>query len=495
MDLYVVLNAGSGFNAGDGAVKNDGTSGTLADWDNVGPLQGPEGPIGPLGATGPQGATGIQGVPSTDGGFFVLSGERSGPPALNQFFAWGNGDSADNGIQIQEACTMDYVSIVAERPFGTIPYEVTAYVNGAPTLLTATGVTGTKTSTSAGGNFALSPGDYVNVRCSQTGNNSTAGGNVGGVVCSVLISTNGARGATGEPGPPGPPDGATGETGPTGPLGPQGVAGPVGATGPTGPTGIGVAGATGPLGPDGATGPAGPVGTVVLGTVADIASLPPSANVGEGYVVTAEANDVYVWDGSSWNSIGPVQGPQGATGPVGASGATGIKEQSYIKSTVLSEATVNSSTAFQTFNILNSTPILEAGGYRYAAAVPARQGIGFGGIIVPETGIYMISASMYFTTPNVQRASIGLKFAIASEADPENTNAEGVALPETAAMGYIRSSSGHNESSVTLTTIASLEVIPGVREDQVQIQLARLAAAGSVTVEPSFRIITITKIA
>ncbi len=182
-------------------------------------------------------------------------------------------------------------------------------------------------------------------------------------------------------------------------------------------------------------------------------------------------------------------------GYVGASGATGIKEQSYIKSTVLSEATVNTSTAFQTFNILNSTPILEAGGYRYAAAVPARQGIGFGGIIVPETGIYMISASMYFTTPNVQRASIGLKFAIASEADPENTNAEGVALPETAAMGYIRSSSGHNESSVTLTTIASLEVIPGVREDQVQIQLARLAAAGSVTVEPSFSIITITKIA
>ena len=107
----------------------------------------------------------------------------------------------------------------------------------------------------------------------------------------------------------------------------------------------------------------------------------------------------------------------------------------------------------------------------------------------------MISASLYFTTPNVQRASIGLRFAIAELADPENTNAEGTSLPETGAMGYIRFSSGHNEASVTLTTIASLEVIPGVREDQVQIQLARMAATGTVTLEPDSSIITITKIA
>jgi hypothetical protein len=494
-DLYVVLNAGSGFAAGDGAVKNDGTSGTLADWDNVGPLQGPQGSTGPLGATGPQGATGVQGLPSTDGGFFVLSGERSGPPGLNQFFAWGNGDSADNGVQIQEGCFLDYVSITAERPFGTIPYEVTAYVNGTATLVKALGVTGTKTSTSSGSPVEIFPGDYVNIRCSQTGNNSTAGGNVGGCVGSLLLSTAGARGATGEPGPPGPPDGATGETGPVGPLGATGITGPTGPDGPVGPTGIGAPGATGPLGPVGPGGPAGPVGTIVLGTVADVASLPPSANVGEGYVVTAEANDVYVWNGSSWNSIGPVQGPIGPAGPQGASGATGIKEQSYIKSTVLSEATVNSSTTYQTFNILNNTPVLEAGGYRYAAPVPSRQGIGFGGIIVPETGIYMITASFYYTTPSTQRASIGMKFAIASEADPEVTNVEGVALPETGAMGYIRSSSGHNESSVTLTTIASLQFIAGVREDQVQIQLARLAAGGTVTVQPDNSIITITKIA
>ena len=107
----------------------------------------------------------------------------------------------------------------------------------------------------------------------------------------------------------------------------------------------------------------------------------------------------------------------------------------------------------------------------------------------------MISASLYFTTPNVQRASIGLRFAIAELADPENTNSQGTSLPETAAIGYIRSSSGHNESSVTLTTIASLEVIPGVREDQVQIQMARMAQAGTVTLNPNSSIITITKIA
>ena len=494
-DLYVVLNAGSGYAAGDGAVKNDGTSGTLADWDNVGPLQGPQGATGPQGIIGASGATGPQGLPSTDGGFFVLSGERSAPPAINQFFAWGNGDSADNGVQIQEGCFLDYVSVTAEKPFGTIPTEVTAYVNGSATLVKAIGVTGTKTSSSSGSPVEIFPGDYVNIRCSQTGNNSTAGGSIGGAVGSLLLSTAGARGATGEQGPPGPPDGATGERGPVGPLGPLGPTGPTGPLGPVGPTGIGAPGPIGPIGSTGLNGPAGPVGTIVLGTVADIASLPPSANVGEGYVVTAEANDVYVWNGSSWNSIGPVQGPEGPDGPAGPVGATGIKEQSYIKSTFLSESTVNSSTTFQSFNVFDSTAVLEAGGYRYAAEIPSRQGIGAGGIIVPETGIYMISASLYFTTPSVQRASIGLRFAIAELPDPENTNAEGTSLPETGAMGYIRSSSGHNEASVTLTTIASLEVIPGIREDQVQIQMARLAAAGTVTLEPDSSIITITKIA
>lgn len=306
------------------------------------------------------------------------------------------------------------------------------------------------------------------------------------------------RGSTGATGPRGPqgfegPRGSTGSTGLTGATGPQSVI--PGATGPVGATGIGAPGPDGPTGATGPNGPAGPVGTVVLGTVADIASLPPSANVGEGFVVTAEANDVYVWNGSSWNSIGPVQGPEGPAGPAGPQGATGIKEQSYIKSTFLTESTVNSSTTFQSFNILNDSAILEAGGYRYAAEIPGRQGIGAGGIIVPETGIYMITASLYFTTPSVQRASIGLRFAIAELADPENTNAEGVALPETGAMGYIRSGSGHNEASVTLTTIASLEVIPGVREDQVQIQLARLASSGTVSVEANRSIITITKIA
>ena len=494
-DLYVVLNTGSGFTAGDGAVKNDGTSGTLTDWDNVGPLQGPKGSTGPTGATGPTGSTGPQGIPSTDGGFFVLSGERSAPPSLNQWFAWGNGDSADNGVQIQEGCFLDYVSITAERPFGTIPTEVTAYVNGSATVIKALGITGSKTSSSSGSPVEIFPGDYVNIRCSQTGNNSTAGGTIGGVVGSLLLSTAGARGATGEQGPPGPPDGATGERGPVGPIGPVGPSGPIGATGPVGPTGIGAPGPIGPIGSTGALGPAGPVGTVVLGTVADVPSLPPSAGVGEGYVVTAEANDVYVWDGSSWNSIGPVQGPIGPVGPPGPTGATGIKEQSYIKSTFLTESTVNSSTTYQTFNILNNSAVLEAGGYRYAAEVPGRQGIGAGGIIVPETGIYMITASLYFSTPNVQRASIGLKFAIASEANPEVTNVEGVALPEEAAMGYIRSASGHNEASVTLTTIASLQFIAGVREDQVQIQLSRLGAAGTVSVEANRSIISITKIA
>ena len=173
------------------------------------------------------------------------------------------------------------------------------------------------------------------------------------------VGAQGATGATGPQGPTGPTgergadgyigaDGATGPTGPQGELGPtgpqgiQGNQGIQGATGPTGATGTqGATGATGPQGPTGATGatgatgptgaastvtgptgPTGPQGTSInlKGSVALVSNLPASGNtVNDAYIVLGDG-DLYVWNGSTWNNVGPIVGP---TGPTGAGGALG----------------------------------------------------------------------------------------------------------------------------------------------------------------------------
>ena len=67
----------------------------------------------------------------------------------------------------------------------------------------------------------------------------------------------------------------------------------------------------------------------VLGTVANEAALPGGATTGDVY--QAEDTGVfYVWDGSAWDNLGTLVGPQGptgatgATGPAGADGADGV---------------------------------------------------------------------------------------------------------------------------------------------------------------------------
>ena len=165
------------------------------------------------------------------------------------------------------------------------------------------------------------------------------------------------------------PQGPTGPTGPFGPTGPLGPTGPQGASvyilgtylnleslqldnpignvgdgyivgsnlyiwselnqewslvgpivGPTGPTGsIGQVGSTGPTGPTGAQA----ISINLLGSVADVESLPATPdNVNDAYYVIS-ALEVYAWDGSTWNTVGPILGPTGPTGPQGDVGPTG----------------------------------------------------------------------------------------------------------------------------------------------------------------------------
>ena len=58
-----------------------GDSTNLANWSNVGPIQGPQGNLGATGSTGPQGASGPIGPEGPKGnGFYVLTGERNSRP-------------------------------------------------------------------------------------------------------------------------------------------------------------------------------------------------------------------------------------------------------------------------------------------------------------------------------------------------------------------------------------------------------------------------------
>jgi hypothetical protein len=100
------------------------------------------------------------------------------------------------------------------------------------------------------------------------------------------------------------------------------------SSGPVGPTGpSGVFGPTGPVGADstvlGPTGPAGPQGVSInfIGSVPTVGNLPATGNtINDAYIVDADG-DLYVWDGSEWDNIGQIVGPQGPTGPEGVASA------------------------------------------------------------------------------------------------------------------------------------------------------------------------------
>lgn len=136
--------------------------------------------------------------------------------------------------------------------------------------------------------------------------------------------------------------------GPAGPMGPQGPAGATGATGATGAAGKdnytlavesgftgsltdylnslkGAKGDQGLQGPRGLPGPQGEKGDVgsgvaILGEKAGEAELPPTPATGDAWLI---GDDLYIFNGTTWQNVGPVRGPQGLPGATGATGATG----------------------------------------------------------------------------------------------------------------------------------------------------------------------------
>ena len=55
-------------------------------------------------------------------------------------------------------------------------------------------------------------------------------------------------------------------------------------------------------------------------TLAELQAAHPTGNTGDGYMV---GGDLYVWNGSAWEDVGTIQGPQGPQGPAGPQGPQG----------------------------------------------------------------------------------------------------------------------------------------------------------------------------
>ena len=104
--------------------------------------------------------------------------------------------------------------------------------------------------------------------------------------------------------------GDIGPQGPEGPEGPQGLRGEQGIQGPEGPKGDQGAGVT------------------IVSSVSDASQLPTNygGNIGDMFITQNDGNG-HVWNGSSFDNVGRIQGPQGERGPAGPQGNTGSQGQ------------------------------------------------------------------------------------------------------------------------------------------------------------------------
>jgi len=322
-----------------GNTGSTGATGSIGATGSQGPqgIQGVKGNVGPVGAQGIQGEQGIEG----EGGGFSYTSAGSVLRITNDLGADYslNGTtvtiSTDPGINSGGGGGGGGISIV-----GSISTEsslTSSYIGDIGDMFIAQDT----------GNGHVWDGfvwnDVGAIRGPAGANGSNGSDGLPGINGAEgpagLTGPEGPRGLEGPEGPTGPQGaaGVKGDTGATGTLGPAGPEGPAGqtvATGPTGPTGAtgstgstGPKGDTGPAGADGATGPAGIDGTgvTVVGSVSSSSFLNPSyaGSVGDMFIAQ-DTGSGHVWDGSTWNNVGQIQGPAGVTGPVGPTGPQGV---------------------------------------------------------------------------------------------------------------------------------------------------------------------------
>lgn len=123
-----------------------------------------------------------------------------------------------------------------------------------------------------------------------------------------------------------------------------------------------------------------------------------------------------------------------------------------------SDSTVNNSTAFVQKNIFPSTTgglDINNGGFTCSTS----------GIVVPESGIYIVGANTRFNT-TVGRAAVAITFTINST--PQTSEFQGV-------PSYIRNASNHEDSSSVLTGV--LDLVAG---DEIGLAFAQYGNSGTV---------------
>jgi hypothetical protein len=96
-------------------------------------------------------------------------------------------------------------------------------------------------------------------------------------------------------------------------------------------------------------------------------------------------------------------------------------------------------------------------------------------------GVYAVDVMAYYTS-STARVSVGLQVA-----------ANGTFTGEEAAMGYIRASSGHNQSSLTWSSIVEIVEDKGAI-GTINIGFARLGQSGTCTLDATKSMISVYKI-
>ena len=106
-----------------------------------------------------------------------------------------------------------------------------------------------------------------------------------------------------------------------------------------------------------------------------------------------------------------------------------------VKTTMTDNTSVNSSTSFTNYNVLNGTAAFNTGGYTVTTS----------GIEVPADGVYMVTSNIYVNNPSDQRIKVEIAFSV-----------DDVVENEIGSTMYIRNSAGIVDSSAHLTSYLSL---------------------------------------
>lgn len=162
-----------------------------------------------------------------------------------------------------------------------------------------------------------------------------------------------------------------------------------------------------------------------------------------------------VWEAGT-STTESIVSPAKVKAAIDALGGGGGSVTTYACKVFMSASSaVNGSTSFTQRDVFGTTAI-NVGSFTVASA----------GITVPATGVYLVMGNMVYNS-TVVRANPEFRFSI-----------DGTGQAESSLSAYIRSGSGHNESSSSLSTMYSL-----TSGQQIRLEFRAAAATGTVNLE------------